>query len=113
MISTVLNIVECVLTVAFVATCVYFTRHLERKNSRLSSELERERDRRESAEKTIKAMQRRENGFREPDSLCIGCKHLITNQVLGAGLFPQTQYGCKKNIRCPEYEEDKTCSSKE
>lgn len=112
MISTVLNIVECVLTVVFVAICVYFTRHLEHKNRNLSSELEREQDRRMTAEEALKKMQRKVNGCREPGSECIGCKHLITTHS-PIGFIPRVEYGCRKNIRCPEYEEEKTCSSKE
>ena len=113
MISTVLDVATFVVSVLLIAFCIVYRKRTERRIDSLSSELDREKTRRENAEKTIETMQRRENGCREPDSLCIGCKHLITKQTLGPGLFPQTQYICRKNIRCPEYEEENTCSSKE
>lgn len=113
MISTVLDVATFVVSVLLIAFCIVYRKRTERRIDSLSSELDREKNRRETAEKTIETMQRRANGCREPDSMCIGCKYLITHQVIGSGFFPEIKYGCKKNIRCPEYEEDKTCSSKE
>lgn len=112
MISTVLDVATFVVSVLLIAFCIVYRKRTERRIDSLSSELEREQDRRMTTEEALKKMQRKVNGCREPGSECIGCKYLITTHS-PIGFIPRVEYGCRKNIRCPEYEEDKTCSSKE
>lgn len=59
----------------------------------------------------IGEMEKQLSGGRHPSSACIGCKHLIVNTnpltSVGSVSHPSiTQYNCRKNLRCKEYEEE-------
>lgn len=105
MISFILDVATLVCTVVLVISFELYILNSKKKIRELSGELDREKARRLSAESELEAMSRRAIGCREPGSGCIGCKHLLIKKN-PTGFLPTTEYGCKKNVRCPEFEEE-------